>query len=37
MGKKKKPKSKLETAKTIIELIATVVNIALAVYTVLKG
>ena len=37
MGKKKKPKSKLETTKTIIELIATVVNIALAVYTVLKG
>lgn len=37
MGKKKKPQSKLETAKTIVELLACIANIALVIYTILKG
>lgn len=35
--KKKKPESKLETAKTIIEILAGVANIVLVIHTILKG
>lgn len=37
MGKKKKPKSKLEIIKKIIEIVASIANIILVIYTVLKG
>lgn len=36
MGKKK-PKRKLEDVKIIVEIIALVTNIILAIYTILKG
>lgn len=35
--KKKKPKSQLETAKTVVEILAGVANIVLAIHTMLKG
>lgn len=35
--KKKKPESKLETAKTIVEILASIANIVLVIYTILKG
>lgn len=35
--KKKKPKSKLETTKTIVEILAGVANIVLVIHTILKG
>ncbi len=34
--KKKKPLSKLEIAKTIIEILASIANIVLVIYTLLK-
>ena len=38
MGKKKKkPKRNLEDVKIIVEIIALVTNIILAIYTILKG
>lgn len=39
MGKtrKKKPKSKLEITKTIVEILAGLANIILVIYTILKG
>ena len=38
MGKKKKkPKRALEKTKTIVEIIAYITNIVLAIYTLLKG
>ncbi len=37
MGKKKKPSKKLECIKTIIEILAGLANIALVIYTILKG
>lgn len=39
MGKpqKKKPTSTLDTAKTIIEMLAGIANIVLVIYTILKG
>jgi len=35
--KKKKPESKLEIAKTIVEILAGIANIVLVIYTILKG
>lgn len=35
--KKRKPESKLEIAKTIIEILAGIANIVLVIYTILKG
>lgn len=35
--KKKKPKSKIEITKTIIEILAGIANIVLVIYTILKG
>ena len=35
--KKKKPKSKTEITKTIIEILAGIANIVLVIYTILKG
>ena len=35
--KKKKPKSKLEITKAIIEILASIANIVLVIYTILKG
>lgn len=35
--KKKKPKSKLDVAKTIVEILAGIANIVLVIYTILKG
>lgn len=35
--KKKKPKSKLETFKTVVEILAGIANIVLVIYTILKG
>lgn len=38
MGKKKKkPLSKLETIKTVVEILAGIANIVLVVHTLLKG
>ena len=38
MGKKKKkPLSKLETIKTVVEILAGIANIILVVHTLLKG
>lgn len=38
MGKKKrKPQSKLETIKTVVEILAGIANIVLVIYTILKG
>ncbi len=38
MGRKqKKPKSKLEITKTVVEILAGIANIVLVIYTVLKG
>lgn len=38
MGKKKKkPLSKLETIKTVVEILAGIANIVLVIYTMLKG
>ena len=38
MGKnRKKPQSKLETVKTVVEILAGIANIVLVVYTILKG
>ncbi len=36
-SKKKKPVSKLEATKTIIEILAGIANIVLVIYTILKG
>ena len=35
--KKKKPESKLEITKTIVEILAGIANIVLVIYTILKG
>lgn len=35
--KKKKPSSKLDICKTIVEIIAYIANIVLVIYTILKG
>lgn len=35
--KNKKPSSKLEITKTVIEIIAAIANIVLVIYTILKG
>lgn len=35
--KKKKPVSKLESVKTIIEILACIANIVLVIHTILKG
>ena len=35
--KKKKPKRKVESLKTIVEILAGIANIVLAIYTILKG
>ena len=35
--KKKKPLSKLEVTKTITEILASIANIVLVIYTILKG
>ena len=35
--KRKKPKSKVESAKTIVEILAGIANIVLVIYTILKG
>ncbi len=35
--KKKKPSSKLEITKTVIEIVAAIANIILVIYTILKG
>lgn len=38
MGKKKKkPKNRLETIKTIVEMLAAIANIILVIYTLVKG
>lgn len=38
MGRKqKKPRSKLEAIKTVVEILAGIANIVLVVYTILKG
>lgn len=37
MGKQKKPSSKLDELKTIIEILAGFANIVLAIHTILKG
>ena len=37
MGKNKKPSSKLDKLKTIVEILAGLSNIVIAVHTVLKG
>ena len=38
MGKKKKkPLSKLETIKTVVEILAGIANIVLVIHTILKG
>lgn len=38
MGRQnKKPKSKLEAAKTIVEILAGIANIVLVIHTILKG
>ena len=38
MGKKKKkPKSKLDKIKAVVEILAGIANIALVVHTILKG
>lgn len=38
MGKqKKKPKSKSEEVKTVVEILAGIANIILVIYTILKG
>lgn len=36
-SKKKKPSSKLEIFKTIVEILAYIANIVLVIYTILKG
>ena len=35
--KKKKPESKLEITKTIVEILAGIANMVLVIYTILKG
>lgn len=35
--KKKKPQSKLDILKTVVEILAGIANIVLVVYTILKG
>jgi hypothetical protein len=37
MGKQKKPPSKLDKLKTIVEILAGLANIVLAIHTILKG
>ncbi len=38
MGKKqKKPQSKLEVTKTVVEILAGIANIVLVIHTILKG
>lgn len=37
MGKHKKPPSKLDKLKTIVEILAGLANIVLAIHTILKG
>lgn len=37
MGKHKKPSSKLEKLKTIVEILAGFANIVLVIHTILKG
>lgn len=37
MGKNKKPKSKLDITKTIVEILASLANIVLIIHSILKG
>lgn len=36
-SKKKKPQSKCETVKDVVEILAGIANIILVIYTILKG